>query len=72
MNNLLVFFLSMLALLQGQTTTATLYQTYDDVAVFETLDGNLWEVYVQGELPKGQYELVFHGDEVINFFPDLD
>lgn len=72
MNNFLVLLLSILALLQGQTTTATLYETYDDVAVFETVDGNLWEVYVQGDLPEGQYELVFHGDEVINFFPNLD
>lgn len=72
MSNLLVLLLSISALLHDQTTTATLYETYDNVAVFQTADGSLWKVYVRGDLPEGQYELVFYNGEVINFFPDLD
>lgn len=47
--------------------SATLYETHDDVAVFETTDGNLWEVYVDEEPATGEYELMFVGDAVVQF-----
>lgn len=47
---------------------ATLHATYDNVACFETQDGNLWEVYV--DAPEtldvyGEYSLVMVGDAVV-------
>lgn len=49
--------------------TATLHCTHDDVACFETKDGNLWEVYVDkpDALAVGEYDLLFVGDVIVQF-----
>lgn len=47
--------------------SATLHSTYDNIAVFETADGNLWEVYTDSEPESGEYELMFCGDAVVQF-----
>lgn len=47
--------------------SATLHSTYDNIAVFETVDGNLWEVFVDSEPEPGEYELMFCGDAVVQF-----
>ena len=47
--------------------SATLYETYDNIAVFEAADGILWEVYADEEPAAGEYELMFVGDTVVQF-----
>lgn len=47
---------------------ATLYQSTDTIATFETLDGNLWDVEVNGEVSNNvDYVLMFKGKQVVDF-----
>lgn len=60
-------------LLMFQLRPAVLHETYNNIACFETNDGNLYEAYSDypETLEVGNYILIFYGDNLVGFVQDV-